>query len=547
MRNMPLEVLENPNSLTAKFEELKKAGLALPIFLGLLTANLNSTNVVAQNWKWKQDITIWLWNEKYWENSPKLDLADHKFNGTVSDTDNNWEKTDTTSEFHCDGPVFWPTERDIHHAFRKTEARKQYRNKIGAQSKRYNFDGVSYNEVSDRSTTFSGKFVLCVDQWFLDTRLDWSLNSSKAATFTTNTISRINTKEVALWAAGVDNIYNASMCEIIVIPNQATNVVSMEYLNDLLYDINGDPLWDKSGLFFTHRFPNVYQTLYRIPNQSLINNVDGIAGMFSDNYTWTGILALTHETTGHIPGNEYANSDSAHNPDSWSYMYWAPTQDVIKTSDVTARDAIDPTSFFNGACGIPLPIELASFIIENEDCKIVKVRRSTESENNNKEFILQISTDGINRKTITTKAWAWDSNKVLNYEYEISMDELKKQSLWQLWIKYFRLWDIDYAGKVHFNSTESLDISECSDQSVYIYPNLIQKNGGTITIKNIPKNNDGQTQLSIIDQSGKIILDKTIDWELNESTMTLANLSAWTYFIRIWVWGLYVDNKIIVQ
>jgi len=52
----------------------------------------------------------------------------------------------------------------IHKEFRKTEARKQYRNKIGAQSKRYHFDGDSYKEVSDRSTTFSGKFVLCVDQ-----------------------------------------------------------------------------------------------------------------------------------------------------------------------------------------------------------------------------------------------------------------------------------------------------------------------------------------------------------------------------------------------
>ena len=69
----------------------------------------------------------------------------------------------------------------------------------------------------------------------------------------------------------------------------------------------------------------------------------------------------------------------------------------------------------------------------------------------------------------------------------------------------------DYSGKVHFHNTESLDLSECSDQTVLIYPNLIKTNGGIITIKNIPNYSDGQTQLSIIDQSGKIIQDETLD------------------------------------
>lgn len=545
MRKLYFEVLENMNFAETAREYARK--LCLPVATVMLFMTLNITEAWAQKFglKFPKDFAT-----RYKQTHPEFDGI-----GGVNDTDIDGPGPDPEADehehgFQCAWAVLSPSDRVIRQAFRGTEARRTYRDRIGAISSRYNIDLATNTatEVQDRSNVYSWKLVLFVDQSFLDTKLDWSASSAKAITYINNTLSKINAKESAINSAWGNNTVAVSMCELIVIPDQSDMTQSLTFCNDLMYDINWDPLWDKSFHFWTHRFPWVYTTLYILPNENLLGyHPDWGSWTYSATHTWANDLAEGHEAS-HVAWHQYQNSDPNHNGLATSYMNATPTQNNTLPSDITSRNAVNPASFINGACGVSLPIELATFMVENNNCETVTVRRTTLSEIDSKQFILQVSSDGIKRTTVMTVDWAWDSQVQKDYEVVMNMNDFKAWWFNQLWLQYVRVADEDNEWWIRFHHAETLDLRKCALYWVEMYPTLFSSTWWTLTITNIPESSEKWINISIVDAAWRLVFDKQIEnIEQEREQVTLNFNAAGVYTIRFWLWNNYIDKKIVVQ
>jgi hypothetical protein len=156
----------------------------------------------------------------------------------------------------------------------------------------------------------------------------------------------------------------------------------------------------------------------------------------------------------------------------------------------------------------PLPITLSNFKV---DCNLNLVLWTTQSEINNQFFILQGSNDLINYINLDTVIGDGNSNQQIDYQIDI-LD-------WN--VKYLRLKQIDFDGKVSNSWIISNCVESKKNQEPILFPN---PNDGQFIIKH-----NSTYLFEVFDILGKSI------WSERSSRINFdfSNLSTGDYIIRL--------------
>ena len=145
---------------------------------------------------------------------------------------------------------------------------------------------------------------------------------------------------------------------------------------------------------------------------------------------------------------------------------------------------------------VAMPIDLTGFSVRKMEEDKVKINWQTASEENNEYFSVQRSSDGSSWEEINKINGA--GNSTLTIDYSI-VDEKPFSG-----VSYYRLKQVDFNGDYEFSNIKSVRL-EIPNSRYSIYPNPTFSN--QINIK-IPNDN---TEIQILDASGKVILQKIID------------------------------------
>ena len=177
----------------------------------------------------------------------------------------------------------------------------------------------------------------------------------------------------------------------------------------------------------------------------------------------------------------------------------------------------------------PLPVSLLNF---DTDCEngLVVLNWSTASEINNDYFVIEKSTDAINFLPIATIQGNGNSNTLISYSYTEQNPNFSTT--------YYRLKQVDFNGDFEFSNIKSVRL-ELPNSRYSIYPNPTFSN--QINIK-IPNDN---TEIQILDASGKVILQKIIDKGI--SKISLHEFHSGIYFVKFIHVEKMETQKLIVE
>jgi GEVED domain/Secretion system C-terminal sorting domain len=171
-----------------------------------------------------------------------------------------------------------------------------------------------------------------------------------------------------------------------------------------------------------------------------------------------------------------------------------------------------------------LPIQLLSFTGNHLSNNTNKLEWATASEQNNKGFIIQRSTDAANWQDIGFVA-SNNSNSNIN-QYYTYIDNILQSN-----INYYRLKQIDRDNKFKLTMVIKL-VGSTTDGGISIYPNPVNDKAAVTIKTNIANNN---VQLTITDMAGRIINTQKIS--INAGTtavpINLATLAKGHYILCV--------------
>jgi hypothetical protein len=208
---------------------------------------------------------------------------------------------------------------------------------------------------------------------------------------------------------------------------------------------------------------------------------------------------------------------------------WASNQ-----GDVTGPQYLSPTSV--------MPIELKTFYALPQGKK-VKLVWETATENNNKDFTVERSSDGINYSLLSTiPSLAPKGNSVVPLNYEF-LDEKPIEGT-----SYYRFKQTDYNGKYKYFQVISVDIQKSNHVTFTVYPN---PNQGQFTVDFTGIENNHEIEVTMFDQMGKLAYSKTIMSEsLATNTFNIIpeeKIASGNYLVNFVVEGIKYPVKVIVQ
>ena len=212
------------------------------------------------------------------------------------------------------------------------------------------------------------------------------------------------------------------------------------------------------------------------------------------------------------------------------------TAGTIKTSaPVTSFSPFDlaSTTFEN-----PLPIELLSFsAIQNKN--IVILNWITASEQNNKEFIIEKSVDGITFSTIGTLDGAGTSTEEQQYSL---IDEYPV-----IGINYYRIMQVDIDGKSTYSEIATCNfIGNDDNATLKIFPN--PTDGNITVIAFSVYDTKCEKQITIENTLGEIIYRKTIDGSIDKISIdALSKVAKGMYVVRLTMPTISLTEKVIVK
>ena len=177
-----------------------------------------------------------------------------------------------------------------------------------------------------------------------------------------------------------------------------------------------------------------------------------------------------------------------------------------------------------------LPIELTEFSVKKMEEDKVKINWQTASEENNEYFSVQRSSDGFSWEDISRINGAGNSTFTIDYSI---VDEKPFSG-----VSYYRLKQVDFNGDFEFSNIKSVRL-ELPNSRYSIYPNPTFSN--QINIK-IPNDN---TEIQILDASGKVILQKIIDKGI--SKISLHEFHSGIYFVKFIHVEKMETQKLIVE
>jgi PKD repeat protein len=154
-----------------------------------------------------------------------------------------------------------------------------------------------------------------------------------------------------------------------------------------------------------------------------------------------------------------------------------------------------------GPTNAALPVSLSKFLGNRITEKLVSLHWQTSSEENNKGFSIEKSTDGFNFNKIGFVKGAGQSNSILSYsfqDHEASQDHL-----------YYRLNQIDFNGDSHYSNIVYIDQNQLNEK-IFSIQYLLNNEG--ILIEGSSKN----MSLKIWNQGGQLIQSIELIEEINK-------------------------------
>jgi hypothetical protein len=200
-----------------------------------------------------------------------------------------------------------------------------------------------------------------------------------------------------------------------------------------------------------------------------------------------------------------------------------------KTGTITST--IPLTSFspftFGSAAGInPLPITLINFYAKVSPNHQVELTWETAAEINNSHFTIERSADGINYEEVIKVKGAGTYHQQKTYS---TIDKSPYTG-----ISYYRLKQTDFDGKSTFHKPVHIEMND-NKKEYSVYPNPLNFNE-SLFLK-ITTHSDRTIQLTILDQTGKLIYSKPLllkkEYEQIKVNPTDYNLSSGMYSIVI--------------
>lgn len=182
------------------------------------------------------------------------------------------------------------------------------------------------------------------------------------------------------------------------------------------------------------------------------------------------------------------------------------------------------------AAGVtPLPVKLISFESKLENGS-VNLKWVTATEINNDRFEIERSSDGKIWKVIGAVKGNGNSSTIINYDFIDNVGTLSGNI-------YYRLHQIDYNGKNEYGPI-SVVYNTKKENIGKVYPNPANAE------INVSLQSDSY-QLSILDQSGKILISKQIDTDL--ATIDSKEFPSGIYFVKLENETISENHKIVVK
>lgn len=186
------------------------------------------------------------------------------------------------------------------------------------------------------------------------------------------------------------------------------------------------------------------------------------------------------------------------------------------TKDSGSNVGVDDVSLVGGT----LPVTLLSFTAK-ADNNSARLDWATATEQNSSHFLIQRSVDGGRSfATIGQVAGQGDSNGRVDYTF---VDDKPASGT-----NYYRLHQFDYDGANEYFGPVSVTFSGKEAEAVRVWPSLVAQE---LTIAT-SGDSEAALQLSIYDLNGRLLLQKTLSEKTLQTTWSVAELPAGTYFMQ---------------
>jgi hypothetical protein len=189
----------------------------------------------------------------------------------------------------------------------------------------------------------------------------------------------------------------------------------------------------------------------------------------------------------------------------------------------------------NSSGGInPLPVEFVAFDVKSQN-NTAKLTWTTASEKNADFFEVQRSHNGVEFAPIGYVKASGNSNDLKHYFFN---DPLTHQGL-----VYYRIRQVDFNGEFMYSETKSLKNSMV--KSFDIFPNPASASNFNLEV---PADRFGDVKVSVLDYSGRLIVEKKINKVVEIIGSDQLNLSQGIYLICMMDDGGNVwQNKLVIQ
>lgn len=212
-----------------------------------------------------------------------------------------------------------------------------------------------------------------------------------------------------------------------------------------------------------------------------------------------------------------------------SGLYQQPTGNTLSSQNTWSRFRLFGVVNANNTV---LPVELTSFTATPVNNTYIRLDWITASENNNKGFVIQRSTDGSMFDSI---GWVDGNGTTASiHNYSFNDVNVQRETLY-----YYRLKQVDNSGQYHYSYVVAAKItltSGLSDNNISAQIKVFPNPFVTETILQISPYKTGQYYITVIDEQGKTMLQQSQKLWANEQYEVPVNSKEWAsgmYILKI--------------
>lgn len=213
-----------------------------------------------------------------------------------------------------------------------------------------------------------------------------------------------------------------------------------------------------------------------------------------------------------------AASAAAANPGNTIFI--TPTVSTLGSNTTVFTASFTGFSrFFLVDAGAVLPVTITSFTGSAINKKQSLLKWTTSQEQNNKQFVLEVSQDGIRFSPLTTIASKGDSNSETQYEY---LHERPAAG-----INWYRLKQMDHDDHYKYSSALSVMIDQ-GQQQAWLYPVPARD---LLTLQFASP--ESRAEISLFTADMRLLQTETLNTVTLKKDINLSGLKAGIYFVRV--------------